>query len=189
MSALSSSIACLELRSLARGYQILNMITQNESLKVIEASAVDAQKFLILVSGEQATLAKALDEIARRAHGAILDFEFLATPHASLLPSIYSLMQGEVAESVLVVETESASRILNCAQMLLNEHELTLLEIKIGRGLRGQGLAFFTGTRDNVVNGKTAVQAVLKGMNRVGIAEAIEEPTKNFKAYFNLSGS
>ncbi len=188
MSAPSTSLACLEIRSIARGYQILNLLSENSQLEILEASAVDAQRFLILVEGEQARLAKAVDEVTRRAQHQVLDFEFLPVPPPALKQAIYSLQQVELKEALLVVETDTASRILSCAQLLLNEHNLTLVEIKVGRGLRGQGLGFFTGKNTDALNGKAAVEALLKGMNRGGAAEVISEPTAKFKSYFNLSG-
>jgi hypothetical protein len=189
MSAPSTSLACLEIRSIARGYQVLNLLSENSGLEILEASPVDAQRFLILVEGEQAKLAKAVDEVTRRAQSHFLDYEFLPSPQPALKQAIYSLQQVEIGDSLLVVETDTASRILSCAQLLMNENNLQLVEIKVGRGLRGQGLGFFTGKNSDALNGKAAVEALLKGMNRNGIAEVISEPTAKFKSYFNLAGN
>jgi hypothetical protein len=189
MSTTAPSLACLEIRSLARGYQILNLLSQSHGVEILEGSPVDTQRFLILAEGDAAPLAKAVDEVTRRAPTYFLDYEVIANPQPALRESLYSLHQADLSGSLLVVETDTASRILGCAQLVMNDHKMSLLEIKVGRGLRGQGLAFFSGANNDALAAKTAVEAILKGMNRGGFTEVISEPNQKFKSYFNLSGN
>jgi hypothetical protein len=186
--AATTSFACLEMRSSARGYLILNTLTRGEGVQVLEATPVDAGRFMILVEGDQAQLAKVIDEIQRRGSQLLIDLAFITNPHAGLKSSIYSLETHPLEEALLVVETETASRAIAIAHTLMSEHDVRTIELKVGRGLRGTGLAFFTGSMNAMTQAKKIAEDLLRASARNGTVELVEQPTAGFRSFFNLSG-
>jgi hypothetical protein len=189
---LDSALGCFEVSNLTLGYKVLDAITRENHLRILEASAVSSQAFLILIEASAEKLKMVDHRIAEvvSVYGkeGLRDCEILPKVSQHLLPAYYSLLQQKLEESLLVLETETISGALFLANHLLEKDRLKIIELKVMRGSQGKCLAFFTGSREACDAGDQDIAALLKRTVRAGTVEVIHDPKPAFREFFNLSG-
>ena len=146
--------------------------------------------FVLLAQGNQDELGNALERIRHDLDGAlaieVIDQLLIPRPHAQLLPGIFSLVEQSMLESLVVVETQSASGLLAAAQLLMDGHGLKAIEIKLSR--LGFGLGFFTGEHDAALAAAEDARTHMRDSVRTGRIEVVSQPPSKFREFFNLDG-
>lgn len=181
------SLLCLELRSVATGYRVLQIVAGFEELEILEASPA-GDRFLVLATGPAAQL-----EMAREnARSAVdtdqwLDSEVLTDCAPTLLEALYHLPQVHAEEALVVTDCASVSGLIVAAQAMLNDSGVQVIELKIKRA-GGGGYGFFTGSTILCAPGAEEARAKLKRTMREGQIEVIEDLALQFRRYFNLNG-
>lgn len=192
MNKVDTSVLCCDLRSVAAGYRVLDVLTRFESVRILEASPIGVGRFIIISQGER----EKLEDRQRTLHSLIegfvesplVDQDLLHDVHESLLEGLYSLAQVSLEESLIVMECETVSGLLSIGHELTRAHELKPIELKIHRGGASGGFGFFTGKSEACAPAAEFIRAKLGHDLRRGQVELIDNPTKDFRRFFNLNG-
>lgn len=191
MHSVDSAMVVFEIDSVALGYQTVATLSRIPAIKVLEASATRASRFMILAEGPAAKIKIANLEVKKLcetfAADLLADVELVENPDPRLVPALYSLSQVEMKESLIVVETDSASGLLAVAQALAHRG-LEVIELKAGRGAHGGGLGFFTGPTSVTAAAAEDARTRLKQSVREGRVEVIDGVGPEFRSFFNLNG-
>lgn len=192
MASADTALASFEIDSITLGYRALSLATADLKIRVLEAAAVREARFLLLIEGPVDTVINASGDIRRLcetfADDSLADFEIIENPHPRLLPALYSLEQTDMAESLIVMETDSVSGLLSVSQALL-VRGLEAIELKGGRGAFGGGVGFFTGPAMITAPAAEDARTRLKQAVRSGRVEVIDDASPTFREFFNISGS
>jgi len=190
----TSSVAflCLEIGSIACGYLALNAATASEDIRVLEASPVGS-RFVILMMGQEKSLRSAVECVREQLDGGapemIVDVELISNFDPRVSEALFALAQEPLQEALVIVETQSVSGCLHLAQALVAGHGLSPIEIRLQRSSSGGAYGFFTGSTaacgPAVADARTRLETEL----RQGRVVLVENPSKVFRSYFQITGS
>lgn len=145
MSELDSAIALFEFESISAGIVAGDAMVKTSPLGAIYAGTVHPGKYLVLVSGDTASV----DEAVRVGNGAesLSDMVFLPDVH----PAVADAVAGNSAvatvgeESLGVVETTTVSAAIDAADAGAKAADVDLAAIRLADGLGGKGYVLFSG--------------------------------------------
>jgi microcompartment protein CcmL/EutN len=153
-----NSIGLLELTSVAIGHLALDAMLKTASVEVLLARSICSGKYLIAISGDVASVEAAVECGARLAAGSLIEKRMIARLHPAVLPAISMAVDvaPERIQALGIVETFSASSIIDVADAAAKAANVILLRIHLAMALGGKGFVVMTGDVSNV---ETAVAA------------------------------
>lgn len=146
MSDRDPALAVFEFSSISAGIVTGDAMVKAAPLGAILAGTVHPGKYLVLVSGDTASV----DEAVEVGEGAqdLVDMVFLPVVH----PGVVAALTGDsgrapVGEEALgVVETTSVAAAIDAADAGIKAAEVDLASIRLADGLGGKGYVLFSGT-------------------------------------------
>ena len=172
---MENDLLILEASSVANGFRILNSLP---NVKLVDAEPIGAGRFLIVIRGSRQPLL----EIAK-ASGAI-EFDVIEKISQDVLDAVFSLAPAKLSGSLLVAETESATAMFTLAQILVAEHGLRAIGIKIRKGGVGGAYAYFTGAPDVCAPAAEAARTRLRAQLKKGVLEVFDQPSPAVRSLF-----
>jgi len=147
-----NSIGLLELTSVAAGYQALDAMLKAASVDVLLARSICSGKYLIAVAGDVASVGAAVDAGARVASGTLIERKTISRIHPAVFPAIANAVDVDRSEirALGVIETFSASSIIDVADAAVKSANVVLLKIHLAMALGGKGFVVMTGDVSSV---------------------------------------
>lgn len=145
MSELDSSIALFEFESISAGIVAGDAMVKTAPLGAIYAGTVHPGKYLVLVTGDTASV----DEAVRVGNGAesLSDVVFLPDVHPAVADAVTgNISLASVGEEALgIVETTTVAAAIDAADAGAKAAEVDLAAIRLADGLGGKGYVLFSG--------------------------------------------
>ncbi len=147
MSDTETTIALFEFDSISLGILSGDAMVKAAPLDGIYAGTVHPGKYLVMVSGDTASVEVAVDVGHDLGGPGITDFVFLPDAH----PSVTRALGGEnraalVADEALgIVETTTVAAILDAADAGAKASAANVAAVRLADGLGGKGYSMFTG--------------------------------------------
>ncbi len=147
MSDSETALALFEFESISIGILTGDAMVKAAPLGGIHAGTVHPGKYLVMVSGDTASVEVAVD-VGRDLGGLdISDFVFLPDVHPSVTRAIggenRAALLGE--EALGIVETTTVAAILDAADAGAKASAATIAAVRLADGLGGKGYALLTG--------------------------------------------
>lgn len=179
------AIALLEFDSIAVGVRAGDAMVKRAPVEVTYAGTVHPGKYLVLVGGDVADVAEAL-EAGRDAGGlAVRDAVFLPHIHPDVVAGTRGLRQPAEAEALGVIETATIPAIIRAADAGLKGARVRLLELRLADDLGGKGYLLFGGIVSEVqaaVDLGVAAAGEARGLSARVIAQLHPEMAQNLAA-------
>lgn len=145
-----SALAVLEYSDIPAGVYAVDAILKKAPIAFVRAGTVTRGRYLVVFGGSTAATRESFDEAVAVTAGSILDRAFLPDIHPSLSAAVFG-GKRPVRESLLIVETSSASSIVRASEAALKGAGVELVEIRLSdSGLDGKGVALFCGSLHDV---------------------------------------
>ncbi|MEN8235523.1 MAG: BMC domain-containing protein [Actinomycetota bacterium] len=179
------AIAIVELDSIATGIYTGDAMVKSSPIGSIYAGTVHPGRYLILVSGDTASVEVALETGREMGSGAIVDSIFLPAVHVDVVAAIVSSIEAADfgGDAAGIVETDTVSTVVEAADAGVKAANVTLPAVRLADGLGGKGYAVFSGT---VAEVEAAVEAAVARAEPTGhlarsvvIAQIHEEMRQN----------
>ena len=135
MNTLGSGFLILEIKSIAVGYRVLQLVSSRDDIRILEASPA-GDRFVILAVGAPDLLearvseAKSSLDVNDRIW---IDYELVSDCAPEIIEAFYNLPQVQAEEAVVVVESSTVSALLAASQTLVRGCGLKIIEAKIKR--------------------------------------------------------
>jgi len=142
---MSKAIGMVEYKTVSTGLLAADTMLKTAQVEILEAQTVCPGKYIILLKGELSAI-KASVEAARfkyREH--LIDSFILGNPHDSIFAAIYGAASIENMKALGILETFSAASIIVAADEAAKSAEVTLIELRIARGMCGKSYMLLTG--------------------------------------------
>jgi microcompartment protein CcmL/EutN len=161
-----NSIGLLEVTSIAVGYQAEDAMLKAAPVDLLLARTICSGKYLVVVGGDVAAVGAAIDAGAAPAGGALIEKRVIPHVHPDVFPAISMAVaiEPQRARALGLIETFSASSIVEVADAAAKSAEVLLLRIHLAMAIGGKGFVLLTG---DVASVEAAVAA--------GAAVAAEE--------------
>ena len=146
------SIGLIEVSSVAVGFQVENTMLKAASVDLLIARSICSGKFLVAVAGDVASVLAAIDAAASVANGSLIEKKLISRLHPSVFPAISmaAAIDSKSLRSLGVIETFSASSIVEAADAALKSANVELLRLHLAMALGGKGFALLAGDISSV---------------------------------------
>jgi microcompartment protein CcmL/EutN len=187
------AIAVVELDSIAQGVLAGDAMVKAAPLGSIYAGTVHPGKYVIVVSGDTASVEVAVDTGTSVAAESLTDVVFLPDVHPFVVDAIISA--ADLAEckgdALGVVETVTIASVIDAADAGVKAAAVELPAVRLADGLGGKGYALFSG---EVAEVEAAVEAAVdrgaragEELRRVVIPQLHEEMRENLARELRLN--
>ena len=139
------AIGLIELNSIARGIITCDALLKKAPVKVISAMPICPGKYMILFTGDEASVTESLEEGEQVAGEFQVDRLYLPNVHPQVLPAISSLTEVTDINAVGAIETFSVASSIVAADVAVKAAEIDLIEVRLARGLAGKSFVVLTG--------------------------------------------
>ncbi|MCB9850590.1 MAG: BMC domain-containing protein [Phycisphaerales bacterium] len=163
MLSSSPAISLLEFSSVAAGTFAVDAMVKQAEVSLLRAGTVQPGKYLVLIAGTEADVKISHQAGIAASSGALCDEIYLAAPHEQLVAAVDGKRQATADDSLAVLETSHVAAILRGTDAALKGSLVTLVELRMGDGLGGKGVATLTGERGDVEAAIEYAQAALAG--------------------------
>ena len=114
-------------------------------VQLTAAHSVCAGKYIAVVSGEVAAVRAAIDAGTETAAEKLVDSIVIPNVHPQVITAISSCTDVENMNAVGIMETYSLAAAILAADTAVKAADITLIEIRLGRGLGGRAFITMTG--------------------------------------------
>ncbi|MFB3815086.1 MAG: BMC domain-containing protein [Terriglobales bacterium] len=147
-----NSIGLVEVSSVAIGYLAEDAMLKAAPVELLLARSICSGKYLIVVAGDVASVNAAVDAGTAAAGGCIIEARRIPRVHPSVFPAIANTVDLDPSQfaSLGVVETFSASSIIDVADAAAKCANVALLRVHLAMALGGKGFVLLTGDVSSV---------------------------------------
>ncbi len=195
---LLNSVLAIETNSTAFAYKILNEISQNTWIEIVEISAAaNAKNFLLFQTHDFKSLQALVQKIEEKYGRAskkfieslepqIIDLCLIENIDPKILPALISLEQNPAGDALIVLECQSICGILSALELALKKFSLKICDLKLMRQTGGISQAFLTGAPDMCRLASPALKQKFLAEYRPANVECLENLTPKLREFFSL---
>lgn len=142
---MAKAIGMVEYTTVSTGIQAADLMVKTAEVTIIEAQVVCPGKYIVLISGDLSAV-KAAVEASKVQYGQrLIDSFVLGNPHESIFPALYGAAEVENPHALGVIETFSGASAIVAADAAAKTSLVTLVELRIARGMCGKSYLLLTG--------------------------------------------
>ncbi len=152
------SIGLVELSSVAKGFEVEDAMLKASAVQLLVARTICSGKYLVVVAGDVAAVEASVEAGTTAAAGTLIERRVIPKVHASVFPAISLSVDipPERVQALGIIETFSASSIIDVADTAAKTADVTLFRIHLAMALGGKGFVLMTG---DVASVQAAVDA------------------------------
>ena len=144
------ALGAFETNSVAAGTMCSDEAVKASDISILESGAVCAGKYIAIFEGSAASVKAALS-VASLALPAEFFWQelYIARAHQSIIRSI-SGIGSPIEESLALYESYSVIQSIEAADQILKRAAISIVDLRLGRGLGGKSVVTFTGSLPEV---------------------------------------
>jgi len=139
------ALALLEFDSIATGIEAGDAMVKRAPVAQIVSGTVQPGHYLVMVSGDVASVEEAVAAGEEIGSHALRDTLFLPNVHPAVIEAVTGKTTQQLSDAVGIVESRTVASAVRAADAGLKGAEVALLTLRLADGLGGKGLAIFTG--------------------------------------------
>ena len=179
---MNKALGMVEYQTVSAGITATDLMIKTANVEVIQSSVVCPGKYITLLAGELSAVTAAIDAAKIQLGEKMTDSFVLGNPHADIFPAIYGGSPVENAKALGVLETFSTPAIIVAADTAAKTSDVSLVELRIARGMGGKSFMLLTG---DVAAVSAAIGAAQKQLSEEGLlldCSVIPHPDKSLWA-------
>jgi microcompartment protein CcmL/EutN len=144
------ALALLEFGSVAAGIVAGDAMVKRAPLSGLWAGTAQPGHYLVLVTGDTASVVEAVDAGVTVSGDALLDQVFLPDVHPDVIASIRGATVAGSIEALGIVETTLVASTIEAADAGVKGAAVAIVELRVADGLGGKGYVLFGGAVSDV---------------------------------------
>ncbi|MFA6400131.1 MAG: BMC domain-containing protein [Salinivirgaceae bacterium] len=177
-------LGVLEFSSMALGMKALDEMVKLAPIEIIEAKTICPGKYLIVFTGDVASVEYSFHKGFEIGKDRIVDSLFLPMIHPSVVPAIGKIIKTDIWDSIGITETLSVVSSIEAADKAAKRGGVTIIEIRLAVGFGGKSYVKMIGSLDAIETAMEAGTAVAKEKNLWCMDTIIPQPHKETKPFF-----
>ena len=162
---MGKSIGLLELKSIPVGVQSADEMLKAANVELLVATAICPGKYIIIISGQVGAVKSYMEKGRQVAGTFLICHHTINNVHASVPSALVGTVDVERITALGMLETMSALTAVQAADIAAKASNITLMEVRVARGLGGKGYLIFTGEVSAV---KSALNSCLTQLAEAG---------------------
>ena len=142
---MSKAIGVVEYKTVSSGVLAADLMIKTSNIEIIQSTVVCPGKYIIIVTGELSSVAASVDAAKVQLGEQMVDSFVLGNPSEEIFPAIYGGVNVSGAKALGVMETFSVPSMIIAADTAAKTSEVTLIELRLARGMAGKSYMFLTG--------------------------------------------
>ena len=175
---MSKAIGMVEYKTTAAGVTAADLMVKTSEVDIIEAQTVCPGKFIAIIAGDLSAVKAAVDAATKQLPLQLIDSFVLGNPHESIFPAIVGTSNVEDVKALGIMETYDAAQIIVAADEAAKTANVSLIEIRLARGMCGKSYLMLTG---EVAAVEAAIERARKATQKNGMyldSSVIARPDK-----------
>ncbi len=149
-------LGILEFSSIAVGIHAMDEMVKAAPVKIIEAKTVCPGKFIILITGDVASVDASLDAGKKTGAGYLIDELFIPRLHRHIIPAIVGAVECKLWDAVGVIECFSTTASIVAGDVAAKTADVVITEVRLSTGLGGKSYVKMVGNIYEVEAGMNA---------------------------------
>lgn len=142
---MAKAIGMIEYVTVSLGVAACDTMVKTAEVDIIEAQVVCPGKYIAIITGELSAVRAAVDAAILGSPEKVVDSFVLGNPHESIFPAIYGANEIENPKALGILETYSAASIIRAADTAAKTADVSLIELRVAKGMCGKSYMFLTG--------------------------------------------
>ena len=139
------AIGMIEFKTVSAGITAADQMVKTAAVEIIEAQVVCPGKYIALISGDLSAVKAAVEVGISTRSEEYIDSFVLGNPDESIFAAIYGSANVEGVKALGVLETYDAASIIVAADVAAKTAAVTLIELRIAKGMCGKSYMLITG--------------------------------------------
>lgn len=142
---MNKAIGMVEYQTVSAGITAADLMIKTANIEVLQATVICPGKYITIISGELSAISAAIDAAKHQLGEKLTDSFVLGNPHEDIFPALYGGASVENAKSLGILETFSTPAIIVAADTAAKTSDVSLIELRIARGMGGKSFMLLTG--------------------------------------------
>lgn len=142
---MAAAIGLLELKSIPIGLETADAVLKQADVTLLQASPACPGKYVIVFTGDVGAVRSAMEAGTAAGGAYLLAHHLISSVHPAVPPAIVGTASAEAVQALGMVETMSALTAIRAGDAAAKAADVTLLDIRVARGLGGKGYVLLTG--------------------------------------------
>ncbi len=144
------AIGLVEIRSISKGMAVADEMLKASEVELLQSGSVCPGKYIVLIGGDLSAINASVEKARDMAGAVLIDSFVIGRVDESLFPAIYGSCVVTERKALGIIETFTAASIIEGADAAVKAADITLIEVRIARGMGGKCFATFTGNVSDV---------------------------------------
>ncbi len=177
-------LGVLEFSSIAVGIRAMDDMVKAAPVKIVDATNVNPGKFLILITGDVASVDASLTAGKGAGEGYLVDELFIPRLHPHIIPAIVGKVTCDIWGAVGIVESFSTTASIVAGDIAAKMADVLITEIRLARGLGGKSYVKMVGDVHEVEASVGAAVQYVKSRGLLCKEIILPRPDPKIKPFF-----
>ncbi len=142
---INKALGMVEYQTVSAGITAADLMIKTANIEILQATVICPGKYITIISGELSAISAAIDAAKVQFGDKLTDSFVLGNPHEDIFPAIYGGANIENAKALGILETFSTPAIIVAADAAAKTSDVSLIELRIARGMGGKSYMLLTG--------------------------------------------
>lgn len=175
------AIGIIEYKSIAKGIKATDYILKKAPVKILLSTPVCPGKYVILFSGDEASVYESLIEGKDKIRESIVDDLYLPNVDIDVINAIRGVTKVTEIDSVGILESFTVASCVEAADIAVKETNVRLIEMRLAVGLGGKSFFTLTGELHEVEASISRASSFCKEKGFLFTSEIIPAPHIDMK--------
>lgn len=171
-----NSIGLVEVKNVSKGIAVTDEMLKSAGVQLIQSGSVCPGKYVTIVGGDLSAIKASVERAGLVADDSLIDSFVIGNLGDKVFEAMCGTVDVDKKQALGIVETFTASSIIEAADAAVKAAMVTLIEVRVARGMGGKCFVTMTG---EVADVKSAVEAAAALAARDGVlinSEVIPNP-------------
>ena len=141
-----NALGMVETNCIPAGIEAGDAMLKAADVLLVSAQAVCAGKYIVIITGSVAAVQAAVDAGAETAGDVLVDSIVIASVDEQVVRAIGACSDIDETGALGLMETFSLASAVICADAAVKAADISLIEVRLGRGLGGKSFVIMTGS-------------------------------------------
>lgn len=163
---MDKAIGLVEYLTVPTGIKAADAMLKTSKIEILEAQTVCPGKYIVMISGSLGAINAAIEVGKKEFKEQVLDSFILGNPSESIFGAIDGTVEVLKEGAIGIIETSTAASIIVAADIAAKTAIVSLIEIRIAKGMCGKSYLMLSG---EIAAVEAAVQAVEEKQKHLGL--------------------
>lgn len=177
-------LGAIEFSSIVAGFMALDAMVKTAPVKIVEARTISSGKYLIVFTGDVASVEYAFIKGCETGGSYVVDKLFLPQIHEDVVPAFGHTIRLTSMDAIGIIETTSVISGIEAADAAAKAGKVKIVEIRLADGFGGKSYVKMNGMLTDVQTAMTAGVQLARTKGTLFMDTIIPQPHNEILPYF-----